>query len=44
MDKMITSFVVFFILGSLSRRFVARFPNGEKAVGNAGEPSTATPS
>jgi hypothetical protein len=34
MDKMITSFVVFFILGSLSRRFVARFPNGEKAVGD----------
>ncbi len=31
-DKMITTFVVFFILGSLSRRFVARFPNGEKAV------------
>ena len=34
MDKMITSFVVFFIVGSLSRRFVARFPNGEKAVGD----------
>jgi hypothetical protein len=33
MDKMITSFVVFFIIGSLSRRFVARFPNGDKAVG-----------
>jgi hypothetical protein len=33
LDKMITSFVVFFILGSLSRRFVARFPNGEKALG-----------
>ena len=32
MDKMITSFVVFFIIGSLSRRFVARFPNGEKAI------------
>jgi hypothetical protein len=32
MDKMITSFVVFFIVGSLSRRFVARFPFGEKAV------------
>jgi hypothetical protein len=32
MDKMITSFVVFFIVGSLSRRFVARFPLGEKAV------------
>jgi energy-coupling factor transport system substrate-specific component len=34
MDKMITSFVVFFILGSLSRRFVARFPNGEKTLGD----------
>jgi energy-coupling factor transport system substrate-specific component len=32
MDKMITSFVVFFIVGSLSRRFVARFPLGEKVV------------
>ena len=32
LDKMITSFVVFFIIGSLSRRFVARFPNGEKAI------------
>jgi hypothetical protein len=35
MDKMITSFVVFFIIGSLSRRFVARFPNGEKAIEGA---------
>ena len=32
LDKMITSFVVFFIITSLSRRFVARFPNGERAV------------
>ncbi len=32
LDKMITSFVVFFIVGSLSSRFVARFPNGEKAI------------
>jgi hypothetical protein len=32
LDKMITSFVVFFIIGSLSRRFIARFPNGEKAI------------
>ncbi len=32
-DKVITSFVVFLILRSLSRRFVARFPQGEKAVG-----------
>ena len=33
LDKMITSFVVFFIITSLSRRFVARFPNGERAIG-----------
>ena len=39
MDKMITSFVVFFIVGSLSRRFVSRFPNGEKAIGES--PGTA---
>jgi len=32
LDKMITSFVVFFIVTSLSRRFVARFPNGERVV------------
>ena len=37
-DKMITTFVVFFIVGSLSRRFVARFPNGEKLVGKDAEP------
>ena len=37
MDKMITSFVVFFIIGSLSRRFVARFPNGEKAIEGGAE-------
>jgi hypothetical protein len=37
-DKMITTFVVFFIIGSLSRRFVARFPNGEKALGPEPEP------
>lgn len=41
-DKMITTFVVFFILGSLSRRFVARFPNGEKALGSEAEPVTET--
>jgi hypothetical protein len=40
LDKMITSFVVFFILGSLSRRFVARFPNGEKALGDEVETGT----
>lgn len=32
-DKVITSFVVFLILRSLSRRFIARFPQGEKAIG-----------
>ncbi len=32
MDKMITSFVVFFIIGNLSQRFLARFPNGERLV------------
>jgi hypothetical protein len=45
MDKMITSFVVFFIIGSLSRRFVARFPNGERVIGEdlpASEPSPDT--
>ena len=34
-DKTLTFFVVFAILGALSRRFVARFPQGEKAVGLA---------
>jgi energy-coupling factor transport system substrate-specific component len=38
-DKMITTFVVFFLVGSLSRRFVARFPNGERVVGPAAEPA-----
>ena len=37
-DKMITTFVVFFLVGSLSRRFVARFPNGEKLVGPEAAP------
>jgi energy-coupling factor transport system substrate-specific component len=32
-DKTITFFVAFVILQTLSRRFVARFPQGEKAVG-----------
>jgi len=32
-DKLITSFIVFALLQSLSRRFIARFPQGEKAVG-----------
>ncbi len=34
-DKTLTYFVVFAILGALSRRFVARFPQGEQAVGLA---------
>jgi hypothetical protein len=41
MDKMITAFVVFFIIGSLSRRFVARFPYGEKALGPEPAPEPA---
>ena len=32
-DKPLTFFVVFAILGALSRRFLARFPQGEQAVG-----------
>ena len=32
-DKTLTFFVVFAILGALSRRFTARFPQGEQAVG-----------
>jgi hypothetical protein len=32
LDKMITSFVVFFIIINLSRRFIARFPNGERLL------------
>jgi len=35
MDKMITSFVVFFIIGNLSQRFIARFPNGERLVSSS---------
>jgi hypothetical protein len=31
-DKTITSFVVFIVLASLSRRVVARFPNGERVI------------
>jgi hypothetical protein len=34
-DKTVTFFVVFALLGTLSRRFVARFPQGERAVGLA---------
>jgi hypothetical protein len=32
-DKTITSFVVFIVLASMSRRFIARFPMGERAIG-----------
>jgi energy-coupling factor transport system substrate-specific component len=32
-DKTLTFFVVYAILGSLSRRFTARFPQGERAIG-----------
>jgi energy-coupling factor transport system substrate-specific component len=35
-DKVLTFFVVFLLLQTLSRRFVARFPQGEKAVGLEG--------
>jgi len=45
LDKMVTSFVVFFIIVSLSRRYVARFPNGDRLVptGERAEPeSTGT--
>ena len=34
-DKTVTFFVVFAILGALSRRFIARFPQGENAIGLA---------
>ena len=34
-DKTVTFVVVFAVLGALSRRFVARFPQGEQAVGLA---------
>ena len=32
LDKMITSFVVFLIVANLPRRFVARFPNGDRLM------------
>jgi hypothetical protein len=35
-DKVLTFFIVFLLLQALSRRFVARFPQGEKAVGLEG--------
>jgi hypothetical protein len=36
-DKTVTFFVVFVLLQALSRRFIARFPQGEKAIGLADE-------
>jgi hypothetical protein len=36
-DKTITSFVVFVILGRVSVRFLARFPLGERLVGPTGD-------
>jgi hypothetical protein len=36
-DKVVTFFVVFILLQTLSRRFLARFPQGEKAVGEVEE-------
>ena len=35
-DKTLTFFIVFVLLQTLSRRFVARFPQGEKAIGLEG--------
>ena len=35
-DKTLTFFVVFILIGTLSRRFTARFPQGEEAVGLEG--------
>jgi len=35
-DKVLTFFIVFLLLQTLSRRFVARFPQGEHAVGLEG--------
>ncbi|HYH92585.1 MAG TPA: hypothetical protein VD763_05440 [Candidatus Saccharimonadales bacterium] len=35
-DKTVTFFVVFVLLQALSRRYIARFPQGEKAVGLEG--------
>jgi hypothetical protein len=35
-DKVLTFFIVFLLIQTLSRRFVARFPQGERAVGLEG--------
>jgi hypothetical protein len=42
-DKTITSFVVFIILSSLSSRFLARFPLGDRLTRRATEPSAEQP-
>jgi hypothetical protein len=36
-DKTITSFVVFIVLSSLSPRFIARFPTGDRLINSGGE-------
>ncbi len=38
-DKTLTFFVVFLLLQALPRRVVARFPQGERAIGLAGDPA-----
>ena len=38
-DKTVTFFIVFILLQALSRRFVARFPQGEQAIGLVEEPA-----
>ena len=43
LDKMVTSFVVFFLIANLSRRFVARFPNGERLLPEHGGYGRDTP-
>jgi hypothetical protein len=40
-DKVLTFFVVFLLLQALPRRIVARFPQGERAIGLAGDQDVA---
>jgi hypothetical protein len=40
-DKVLTFFVVFLLLQALPRRIVARFPQGERAIGLAGDRDVA---
>ena len=42
-DKTITSFVVFLILGRVSARFLARFPLGERLVGRVADGESQPP-